>query len=100
VRVREALILLGPLETYIHALELRVLQRDITGELKIGKYIQNLKLLIEKEGKTKFLKSNCRGKVNPLNSTVLWDGVDWVDLAQDRDHWRALVNTVMNLQVP
>jgi hypothetical protein len=29
-----------------------------------------------------------------------WDGVDWIDLAQDRDRWRALVNTVMNLQVP
>jgi hypothetical protein len=29
-----------------------------------------------------------------------WDGVDWVDLAQDKDHWRALVNTVMNLCVP
>jgi hypothetical protein len=29
-----------------------------------------------------------------------WDGVDWIDLAQDRDLWRALVNTVMNLRVP
>jgi hypothetical protein len=29
-----------------------------------------------------------------------WDGVDWVDLAQDRDQWRALVNTAMNLLVP
>jgi hypothetical protein len=29
-----------------------------------------------------------------------WDGVDWVDLAQDRDQWMALVNTVMNLRVP
>jgi hypothetical protein len=29
-----------------------------------------------------------------------WDGVDWIDLAQDRDQWRALLNTVMNLWVP
>jgi hypothetical protein len=29
-----------------------------------------------------------------------WDGVDWVDLAEDSYHWRALVNTVMNLRVP
>jgi hypothetical protein len=28
------------------------------------------------------------------------DGMDWIDLAQDRDQWRALVNTAMNLQVP
>jgi hypothetical protein len=31
---------------------------------------------------------------------VRWDGVDWINLAQDRDQWRALVNTVMNLSVP
>jgi len=28
------------------------------------------------------------------------DGLDWIDLAQDRDRWRTLVNTVMKLQVP
>jgi hypothetical protein len=29
-----------------------------------------------------------------------WDGMDWIKVAQDRDKWRALVNTVMNLRVP
>jgi hypothetical protein len=29
-----------------------------------------------------------------------WNGVDWIDLAEDGDQWRALVNTMMNLRVP
>jgi hypothetical protein len=29
-----------------------------------------------------------------------WGGMDWIVLAQDRDKWRALVNTAMDLQVP
>jgi hypothetical protein len=29
-----------------------------------------------------------------------WEGVDWIELAQDRDQWKALVNTVIKLLVP
>jgi hypothetical protein len=33
-------------------------------------------------------------------SEMEWDGVDWPDMAQERDQCRALVNTVLNLRVP
>jgi hypothetical protein len=29
-----------------------------------------------------------------------WGGMDWIDLAQDRDRWRGLVDIVVNLRVP
>jgi hypothetical protein len=31
---------------------------------------------------------------------VGWDDVDWIGLAKDRNRWRALVNSVLNLRVP
>jgi hypothetical protein len=37
-------------------------------------------------------------KVNLVQ--IRWSGVDWIDLAQDREKWRALVNAVMNFRVP
>jgi hypothetical protein len=38
--------------------------------------------------------------VDNFKMYLIWDGRDWIELAQDRDQWRAFVNTVMNLQVP
>jgi hypothetical protein len=29
-----------------------------------------------------------------------WGGMDWINLAQDRGQWRAVVNTAMNLRIP
>jgi hypothetical protein len=37
-------------------------------------------------------------KMNPREAG--WGGMDWIDLGQDRDQWRALMNTVINLRVP
>jgi hypothetical protein len=31
---------------------------------------------------------------------IKWSGMDWTELSQDRDQWRTLVNTVMNIRVP
>jgi len=42
--------------------------------------------------------SGVDGRMN-LQDVESW-GMDWIDLAQDRNRWRALVNAVMNLRVP
>jgi hypothetical protein len=36
----------------------------------------------------------------PARGEVGWGDVDWIGLAQDRNRWRALVNSVLNLRVP
>jgi hypothetical protein len=40
------------------------------------------------------------GTWNVREREIGWDGLDWIDLTQDRDQWRALVKTVVNLWVP
>jgi hypothetical protein len=60
------------------------------------------RLMINPEGKRPLRRPRCRWVDNikmDLRERGL-DGIDWIDLAQDRDQWRALVNMVMNLQVP
>jgi hypothetical protein len=53
------------------------------------------------EGKRPLGRPICRWvDDNKMGLREIWDGVDWIDQAQDRDQWRALENTVMNLRVP
>jgi hypothetical protein len=54
------------------------------------------------EGKRPLGRPRCRW-VNNIKMElreIRWDGMEWIELAQDWDQWRALVNTVMNLRVP
>jgi hypothetical protein len=48
------------------------------------------------------MKPKCRwvDNIEMDHREVGWDGIDWIDLAQNRDQWRALVSTIMNLRVP
>jgi hypothetical protein len=40
------------------------------------------------------------GYINMNLREVAWEGMNWIDLAQDRDWWQALMNVVMTLQIP
>ena len=54
------------------------------------------------EGKRPFGRPRCRWEDNIKMDLqkVRCRGMDWIDLAQDRDNWRALANAVMKLLVP
>jgi hypothetical protein len=43
-------------------------------------------------------RHRCVGGIKIYLREIGWGGVDWIGLAKDRDKWRALVNTIMNLQ--
>jgi hypothetical protein len=47
-------------------------------------------------------RPKCRWEENIKTdlTEIGWIGVDWIYMAQDRDHWRAAVNTAINHQVP
>jgi hypothetical protein len=60
-------------------------------------------ILVGKPERNKLLREARHRWVDNIKMDIReigWDGVDWIYLAQDRDQWRALVNTVMKLRVP
>ena len=59
-------------------------------------------LVWKPEGKRPLGRSNCRWEVNIKMDLqeVGCEGMDWIELAQDRDRWGSLVNAVTSLQVP
>jgi transcription termination factor 2 len=70
---------------------------------RMGETRNAYRILVGKpEGKRPLGRPRCRWVDNIKMDLreIGWDGVDWSQLAQDRDKWRALVNTVMNLRVP
>ena len=59
-------------------------------------------LVRKREGKRPFGRPRCRWVDNIKKDLqeVGCGGMDWIELAQDRDRWRALVNAAMNLRFP
>jgi hypothetical protein len=53
---------------------------------------------------TKFCSGNLKERDHTedlrIDGEIWWEGVDWMHLTQDRDQWRVLMNTVMNLSIP
>jgi hypothetical protein len=60
------------------------------------------RLVGKPEGKRPLGRLRCRwvGNIKMDIRETGWDGMEWIDLAQDKDKWRALVYTVMNLRFP
>jgi hypothetical protein len=63
---------------------------------------EECRILVGKaEGKRPLRKTRHRwvNNIQMVLREIGWGGMDWIDLAQDRNQWRALVNTVMNFRV-
>jgi hypothetical protein len=56
------------------------------------------RLMVGKPEGKESLERPVDNKIDP--GEIGWGGVDWIDQAQERDQWRSLVKTVVNLRVP
>jgi hypothetical protein len=69
---------------------------------RIGEKRNACKTLVEKPGGKRLQGRSKHRQVDNINMDlrdIEWSGRDWIDLARDRDQWKVLVHTVMNLRV-
>jgi hypothetical protein len=82
----------------------QVKEKERAGHVvRIGAKRNAYRILVGKPGGKRPLGRPRRRWVDNIKMNLReigWDGMDWIDLAHDRDQWRALVNKVMNLRVP
>ena len=82
----------------------RVIRVRLAGHVsRMGEMRGAHKVLVEKpEGRRQLGRSSFRGDSDMKMELqeAGWIGMDWSAMAEDRDRWRALVNTVMNLRAP
>jgi hypothetical protein len=70
---------------------------------RMGKRIYAYRILVGKPKGKRSLgrpRSKWESNIKMGHQEVRCGGMDWIELAQDRDRWRAFVNAVMNLRVP
>jgi hypothetical protein len=70
---------------------------------RVGEMRNVYKILVRKsEGKRPLGRTRRRWKDNTrmYHTEIGWEVVDWIHLAESRDQWRVLVDTVMNVPVP
>jgi hypothetical protein len=70
---------------------------------RIGEKTSAYRILVGKPGGKRPLgrpRSRWEDNIRINLRELGWGGMEWINLAQDRDQWRALVNTVINVRVP
>jgi hypothetical protein len=69
----------------------------------VGEKRNSYRILVGKPEGNRLLRRQRRRRVDNIKMDLrelVWSSMNWIDLAQDRDQWSALVNTAMNVRVP